>query len=164
MQEVCEVDMSDFDRAFEIVVGVEGGYVDDPHDPGGRTRYGISQRAYPHEDIVNLTLTRAKELYARDYWRPAGCNLLQWPMNLALFDAAVNQGVKPAVRIAQNEFGAVQDGVMGPKTAARINAVPPREATARYLRARSDYYRSLAQWDRYGEGWVNRLFRVALAA
>ena len=84
--------MSAFDRAFGIVVDVEGGYSFDPSDPGGETKYGISKRAYPNEDIKNLTLERAKFLYQRDYWNPHDLDSLEWGKALLVFDCAVNGG------------------------------------------------------------------------
>ncbi len=75
----------------------EGGYVNDPQDPGGETKYGISKRAYPNEDIKNLTLDRAYELYKRDYWDKAGCSNYDFPLACSLFDASVNCGVKRAL-------------------------------------------------------------------
>lgn len=100
----------EFQRCIKIVLGFEcrkkkdgtydDGYVNDPHDPGGETKYGISKRAYPSEDIQNLSLVRALELYYRDYWPVAsGC---EWPLNLCVFDCAVNQGTKKAKDWLQN--------------------------------------------------------------
>ena len=60
--------MSNFDRAFRFLIGEEGGYVNDPADPGGETKFGISKRAYPQLDIKSLTLDQAKAIYRRDYW------------------------------------------------------------------------------------------------
>ena len=60
--------MSNFDRAFRFLIGEEGGYSADPHDPGGETKFGISKRAYPQLDIKSLTLDQAKAIYRRDYW------------------------------------------------------------------------------------------------
>jgi lysozyme family protein len=57
-----------FNKAFEDVLGLEGGYVNNPHDPGGETKWGISKKRYPKEDIKNLSVERAKALYKRDYW------------------------------------------------------------------------------------------------
>ena len=59
--------MTSFDHAFERLIGHEGGYVNDPKDRGGETKYGISKRSYPGEDIAGMTLGRAKEIYLRDY-------------------------------------------------------------------------------------------------
>ena len=63
----------DFDSAFTKLLGHEGGYVCHKDDPGGETCWGISKRSYPHEDIKNLTQERAKQIYKRDFWGPAGC-------------------------------------------------------------------------------------------
>lgn len=84
--------MNFFEPAFAIVIGIEAGYVNNPRDPGGETKFGISKRAYPNEDIQNLTLERARELYRRDYWDKCGLDALSWEMALIEFDAAVNQG------------------------------------------------------------------------
>ena len=64
----------DFNQAFKTLIGHEGGYVDDPEDPGGETNFGISKRSYPQEDIPNMTLERATEIYQRDFWWAAGCD------------------------------------------------------------------------------------------
>lgn len=88
-----------FDKSFEIVVNSEGGYVNDPDDPGGETKYGISKRAYPKVDIKNLTLDSAKDIYLRDYWVPAGCDNLDYPLDTAVFSCAVNCGVSRARKI-----------------------------------------------------------------
>lgn len=79
-----------FDKAFELTVGVEGGYVNDPEDPGGETKYGIAKRYHPKEIIKNLTLDRAKEIYLQEYWLPAGCDKEVYPMDICLFDSQVN--------------------------------------------------------------------------
>ena len=89
----------DFDRAVRFVFDHEGGYNNHPSDPGGETNYGISKRAYPNEDIPNMTEARAREIYYTDYWQEAGCELFPWPMSLVLFDTAVNTGVSRATRL-----------------------------------------------------------------
>ena len=84
--------MSDFAKCLKIVLQFEGGYVHDKDDPGGETKYGISKRSYPNEDIAGLTVERAGDVYYRDYWMPLGCDKLAWPLNLLHFDAGVNHG------------------------------------------------------------------------
>jgi hypothetical protein len=79
-----------FDKAFEIVVGLEGGYSNDSNDPGGETKYGISKRYNPDIDIKNLTLEQAKQIYLERYWKPSGCDHALYPMDICLFDGAVN--------------------------------------------------------------------------
>jgi lysozyme family protein len=168
--------MSDFDRAFLIVVGVEGEFSDDPKDPGNwtggktgqgtlkGTRYGISAAAYPNEDIRNLTLDRAKVIYYLDYWQRIRGNDLAWPLNLALFDAAVQHGPTTAISLLQKAVGAKADGNLGPITLARVRALKPDEAAALLMRQRTRFYSQLDTWPKYGDGWINRLFRVAFAA
>lgn len=87
---------SKFDRAIPIILRFEGGYVNDPDDPGGETKYGISKRAYPHLDIRALTIPAAKEIYFADYWTPCGAEDLEWPLTVNVFDAAVNNGLRRA--------------------------------------------------------------------
>lgn len=79
-----------FDKAFQLTIGLEGAYSNDPHDPGGETKYGIAKRYHPKEDIKNMTLERAKEIYHNEYWVPAGCNEAPYPMDICLFDSQVN--------------------------------------------------------------------------
>ena len=79
-----------FDKAFQLTIGVEGGYSNDPRDPGGETKYGIAKRYHPQEDIKNMTLARAKEIYLTEYWLPAGCDNAPSPMDVCLFDSQVN--------------------------------------------------------------------------
>ena len=125
-----------FDRAFEFVIGHEGGYVSDPHDPGGETKYGISKRSYPNLDIKNLTLEQAKDIYFRDYWVAAGCGTMaDDAMAILVFDCAVNQGVGRAKQIAGRA-----------KTPVEFQA------------ERALHYASLPTFARYGRGWMRRLF------
>lgn len=70
----------------------DGGYTNDPVDPGGETKYGMSKRAHPNLDITHLKLADAYELYRREYWNPCGAESLDFPLALAVFDTAVNLG------------------------------------------------------------------------
>ena len=84
---------SSWEKATKAVLRFEGGYT---VDSGGKTKYGISQRSYPNEDIEHLTVERAKELYKHDYWEKAGCYDLPYPLDIIVFDTAVNMGVSVA--------------------------------------------------------------------
>lgn len=82
-----------FNKLIGFILKHEGGYVNDPIDPGGETNMGISKRSYPNEDIKNMTVERASEIYFRDYWTPLNCdNYEDNKLALALFDSAVNCG------------------------------------------------------------------------
>lgn len=81
---------------MEFVLKWEGGYSNDPDDPGGETRWGISKRAYPSLDIASLTKEEAIAIYERDYWQKIGGDLLPPAMGLVAMNAAVNCGVSRA--------------------------------------------------------------------
>lgn len=146
-----------FDKAFEQLIGNEGGYVNDPRDPGGETKYGISKRSYPGEDIASLTLERAKAIYRRDYWGPAGCDA--WPdlVKFEVFDIAVNMGVKTAVMMLQRAVGAGVDGVIGPQTTMRVQSAAGDWVVRRMVAQRIRYYTDLKTWPTYGRGWMLRI-------
>ena len=93
--------MANFEIAVQKVIRREGGakFTDIAEDKGGATKYGISQRAFPNEDIRNLTEVRAKELYRLNYWNKAqGDKISSQAVAESVFDACVNMGVKPACK------------------------------------------------------------------
>lgn len=167
--------MADFDRAFDIIVGVEGEFSLDPNDPGNwtggkkgvgelkGTRWGISAKSYPHLDIKNLTKEQAKAIYRKDYWDQVKGDQYRWPLNLFVFDSAVNQGVDTAIRTLQDAFNLTVDGKIGPNT---LNAAQRAGEwhTANYMAVRAKKYTTTASYDKYGEGWFTRLFSVAMKA
>jgi len=152
--------MSSFDKAFNFIIKAEGGFVNDPDDPGGMTKYGISKRQYPTTDIRNLTLQQAKEIYRSDYWDACKCEDLPLPLRLAVFDSAVNQGKSAAIKLLQKVVGTIADGIIGPQTinaTNRTNSIVPR-----YLAERALRYSKTKNFNKYGRGWMKRLFDVAL--
>jgi len=99
--------MADFNKCIGKTLAHEGGakYTNDPTDRGGETKYGISKRSYPQEDIKNLTEERAKELYKRDYWdRIRGDDIKDEAIAFNIFDCAVNMGVRTASRLSSLTF------------------------------------------------------------
>lgn len=93
-----------FYKSLQFVLKWEGGYVFDPTDPGGETKYGISKRAYPNLDIKNLTPEQALEIYYRDYWQKVHADVLDYPDCVALFDTGVNNGVSRALSWCSTPF------------------------------------------------------------
>jgi len=130
-----------FETAFAVVVGIEGGYVNDPHDPGGETKFGISKRAYPQLDIASLTLEQAHAIYLRDYWHLCKCDELAPDFALVVFDCAVNQGAGTALKLR----------------ALSSNLVD-------FQAERALRYAQNANFDRYGRGWFRRLFNITVQA
>lgn len=149
-----------FNTAFNLILINEGGYVNDPHDKGGETKYGISKRAYPNIDIKNLTLEQARAIYHRDYWLRCKCEFLPDALSVAVFDYAVNSGVKRAIKDLQRSLGVSVDGIIGNQTVCAANRIPQRKVLSDYLDKRLNYLMSLKSWARYGNGWGNRVKRV----
>jgi lysozyme family protein len=154
-----------FDQAFALTVSpaVEGGYTNNPADPGGATKYGISAAAYPTLDIANLTLVQAQAVFISDYWNACQCSSLPACVAGLIFDAAVNQGAGWARQALQSALGVTTDGVIGPKTLAAAKAadIATLHATIGWLR--EVRYRSLADFTTFGHGWIIRLCRVIAA-
>jgi len=149
--------MMDFETAFASLIGHEGGYVNSRADPGGETKFGISKRAYSSEDIPNLTLERAKAIYLRDYWGPAGCDGLPDAMRLQVFDMAVNSGVRAAIKALQQAAGETVDGVMGARTMQALQSMPPARLVARFNGVRLALLAELPTWPSFGRGWARRI-------
>lgn len=152
--------MDTFERAFALVVGIEAGYVNDPNDPGGETKYGISKRSYPHLDIASLTLDDAKGIFAADYWRECSCDQMPWPLCLFVFDMAVNQGQPVAKVMLQRTLGVTADGVIGPVTLAAAGRMDD-EQLALLMTARAFRYTQAPNFGADGHGWFKRLFLMA---
>jgi len=141
--------MSDpaFDQALKFSLIWEGGerYTNDPDDPGGETKYGISKKAYPDVDIKSLTLAEASILYQRDYWDKTGCPILQPAIAICAFDTSVNCGVGRC-RSWLSELDVLGDD----KKVARL-----------LLQRRIAYYMDLVKrkptLGKYIKGWCNRV-------
>ncbi len=174
-------DVTDFDRAVEVVLQHEGGLVDDPDDPGGITNHGISlrflrrvrpgarlgeasggARAGP-EDVRNLTRSEAIELYRRHFWHRYGYASL-WDQRVAtkVFDLSVNMGPRGAHVCLQRALRAagervVEDGVIGPKTTAAVHRTQSDVLLAALRSEAAGWYRNRRR-PKYIEGWLNRAY------
>lgn len=147
----------DFDAAFNLLIGNEGGYVNNPEDPGGETNWGISKRAYPDVDIASLTREQAKALYKRDYWDRAQCDQLPPAVAFQVFDTAVNSGIGQAIRFLQRAVGVADDGQVGPLTIAAVRRLDAESIAARFNGQRLDFMTRLSTWDTFGKGWARRI-------
>lgn len=152
-----------FDNAFELVIGVEQGYVNDPHDPGGETKYGISKRCYPKLNIKLLTLEQAKRMMYDDYWMHCACDKLG-NAALVVFDCAVNQGQPTAISLLQQAVHVHPDGDLGAVTLTALARIDPNELAARIAALRMVHYGDTPNWDRNKNGWSLRLMHMLVAA
>jgi len=158
--------MADFEVEIGGLMDREGAFVDDPDDPGGATKWGISARSYPDEDIPNMTRLRASEIYWRDFWHPLKCDEIH-PQAVAslLFDAGVMSGAKQAIKTLQAASGARTDGIIGPMTLYSVNhAKSFKLLAAEFALRRIQFYVSLtikrSSRKKFFLGWVNRTLTV----
>lgn len=154
--------MTDFNQCFDKIIIAEGGYVNDSNDPGGETNFGISKRAYPNVDIKNLTLEQAKIIYKNDYWDKIRGDEITYPLNLFLFDCAVNQGVSVAITLLQKSAGISQDGILGIQTLNAIKKTAGIETS--FMANRALRYTGTRNFDKYGFGWFKRIFKITKEA
>ena len=164
-----EVFTVNFDKAFELLIGHEGGYTTNPKDAGNwtggkqgvgvnkGTKYGIAANSYPNLDIKNLTLDQAKAIYKRDYWDKVKGDQLPPSLAFHVFDMAVNSGVSRGIKLLQKTIGTNEDGIIGPKTLAAVNVMNANHAIQIYNANRLQFYTSLRDFTTFGKGWVNRV-------
>ena len=145
----------------------EGGLVDHPNDPGGLTKFGISLRAYPQlgrDGIRELSEERAGAIYRADYWDPLLLSEVDdQSAAAAIFDFAVNAGIRRSTITTQRIVGAVDDGRFGPKTLAAVNAFDPELFVARFTVARVAYYLELSRRRElrvFLRGWIRRALEL----
>lgn len=159
--------MSRFNDALCIVLRQEGGYSDHAADPGGKTRYGITEAVARRHgyigDMRAFSQDLAGEIYRSDYWDACRCDDMPWPLSLYVFDCAVNQGPQPAIRMLQRALDTVQDGVIGRQTQALAKASTPWHA-ARFLALRAARYVDTRGFTDFGIGWLTRLFEISMEA
>ena len=151
-----------FYREITKVIGREGGYVNDPDDPGGETKYGISKKAYPKVDIKNLTLDDAVEIYKDDYWLPAKVEKLPYNLQGQYFDMVVNQGIAKSAKILQracngkNKDKIKVDGKVGPKTIKATAKLEQDRLRAYRLMEYARLALTRPELEKYYYGWVRR--------
>jgi len=134
--------MADFNLAIPIVLKNEGGYANNPADPGGETNFGLSKRTYPNLDIKNLTIEEATAIYHRDFWKFDGIN--NQPLANKIFDMYVNMGAM-AIRVLQRALGLPQDNIYGPHVEAAVNASEPVGLLAHYKEELAAHYHWVVQ-------------------
>jgi lysozyme family protein len=154
-----------FKDALTHVLSVEGGYVNNPKDPGGMTNLGVTKRALEayrgrsvsEKEMRALTRVDVEDFYEKGYWLSSKCDQLPSGVDLVVFDTAVNSGPDRAARILQEALGVYVDGVIGPKTLMALKRCNPLLLLLDYLWYREDFLRGLSTWKTFGRGWTKRL-------
>lgn len=179
--------MSDFDKAFLLAMHSEVGpnfdpndpetqqglidtlaqrrkcgYVNNPSDPGGETKFGIAQNANQDVVVRFMTLDQAKDIYNKKYWIGFKCDTMPSLVNILFFDCAVNTGFRRSTKLLQTALGITSDGDFGPGTARSVSSISdPREVCKKFLDAREAFYKNLVakrpSMNVFLNGWLNRI-------
>ena len=156
----------DFDRAFDLLISHEGGFVHRPFtdDPGGATKYGITEkvaRANGYTGAMqDLTLDFSKSVYRKQYWDACQCDAMPDSIRYPLFDAAVNSGVGQAIKWLQSSVGVKADGVIGPMTRQSVNMAAPQVVRQKMIGARLRFMTNLSNWTANAKGWSRRIAAI----
>lgn len=162
-----------FMACLEHVLRAEGGYVDNPRDPGGATNMGITRKTLaawrgvapwwhlPKSAVSALGRAEAARIYFARYWQPAAAGQMPHGLDLAVFDFAVHSGPRRAVMTLQALLDVRQDAVVGPKTRAAIALKAGQKELAglikAYFRARLNFLKSLPTYRHFAKGWQARI-------
>jgi lysozyme family protein len=166
-----------FDECLRLVLGAEGGYVDDPDDAGGPTKFGItlatlqdwrrhkgSEKPVTAKDVQELGRDEACEIYRSNYWNPLRCSDMPRGVDLLVFDFGVNAGARRSAEVLQKVVGVEQDGSVGPITIHAIGAMSPIKIIHEFSARKLELYATFAGFAKFGKGWTNRTISMEQAA
>ena len=153
-----------FDKALQLMLKHEGGFVNHPSDPGGMTNLGVTQRVYEEwvgyevdkQDMMKLTPEDVAPIYLNNYWIKANCDELPSGLDYVVFDWAVNSGVSRSSKGIQKCCGAEPDGVIGPKTLQLVLGQDTNFMIEKFKEVRQSFYEGLNHFDAFGKGWTRR--------
>jgi lysozyme family protein len=156
---------NNWDLCKAFTLKVEGGYVDNPNDKGGATKYGITQstltgyrgKAVTKDDVKSLTSTEAEQIYKDLYYTPCKCDQLPTTLAIVTFDCAINSGCKQAIKLLQRALEVKDDGIIGNGTLAVASTCDPIGVAHNAIVLRLEFMQGLDSWKFFGNGWTNRL-------
>lgn len=161
-----------FAKSLAWVLMTEGGWSNNPHDPGGATMHGVTLMTFRHlihpnatlRDLRNISAAQLDTVYRLSYWSAIQGDALLNGVDYAVFDFAVNSGPGRAARELQECVGAMVDGSIGAHTLQAV-AAASRDALITELCARRlAYLKTLPTWGEFGHGWSNRVAQVQARA
>lgn len=164
--------LSNWQKSFELMLKSEGGYVNNPADPGGMTNLGVTKatwenwvgRASDEAEMRSLTADKVEPLYKKKFWDAVRGDELPVGLDYLVFDFGVNAGPGRAIKVMQSAVGVTPDGGFGPLTLAAVQAIDPVELIDKFSQAKEDFYRSLGTFATFGKGWLNRVVDVKVKA
>lgn len=162
-----------FLKAFEFTKQNEGGFSDNPHDKGGKTFCGVSSKWFPdvYKDLMEAKPGEIdgilKAFYYAEFWNPMYEEIFFEPTAIRLYDLSVNISKHKAIELLQKTFNGLSNtkigegGNFGAMTLKAVNLPPIRHENfyLRYQKLADAYYRSLKDFEVFGNGWLKRLYR-----
>jgi lysozyme family protein len=164
---------SNFDKALDITLAFEGGFVDHPADPGGRTMKGVTQKVYDKyrsqkghgpQDVKLIGDYELRDIYKIQYWDQITGDMLPSGVDVAVFDYAVNSGPTRATRALQQICAVRVDGSMGLGTIAAVKQLDTEAVIEKLCDERLAFVRRLSTFKVFGKGWTRRINAVRVAA
>jgi lysozyme family protein len=165
--------MYDFPPSLAYILQSEGGLVDDPRDPGGRTDAGVTQHTYDHwrvtrglrlRDVADITPDEKSAIYRTMYWAPVLGDQLPAGVDYQVFDCGVNSGPYRASCLLQQVLNVDVDGYIGPETIAAARAADPKQIISAFTQAHLAYLQTRPTWATYAHGFTNRANTVEARA
>ena len=153
---------NNYQNCLDLVLKSEGGWVNNPADPGGETNLGVTKRVWeeyvghPVQTLKNLTKADVAPLYEQKYWRPTYGEVLPRGLDFLCFSMGVNAGPGRSVKLLQSAIGCIPDGSIGPNTMAKIRESNVATLINQFSESRRGYYRSLNK-PQFEHGWLNRV-------
>lgn len=158
--------VNNFPTCLAFTLQQEGGWSNNPNDPGGCTMKGVTLAAFQQwkndtsltcADLSNITSDDVSDLYQQNYWTPVSGDDLPAGVDLMTWDMAVNAGVGGSAKLLQASVGVTIDGGIGPETLAAVTAANPVTLINALAQHQSQYYQSLSTFKYFGTGWLNRV-------
>ncbi len=135
----------------------EGEYINHPNDRGGETKFGISKRYHPNEDIKNLTRERANALLFKETWNWNGINTLPSEIRGFVFDHGIRTSPQNAIETTHSALGINPVGdIIGKTTLSRLKNMDYNEFLHKYKELVKEQDKQRSGYGRFGTGWDNR--------
>lgn len=153
--------VGNFKNCLDLVLKSEGGWVNNPKDPGGETNLGVTKAVWeewvghPVTTMKNLTPNLVAPLYEQKYWRPCYGEVLPRGLDFVVFSMGINAGPGRSIKLLQSAIGCVPDGVIGPRTRGLISDSNCATLISKFSESRREYYRALNK-PMFIKGWIAR--------
>lgn len=157
-----------YEKSLKAVLVHEGGYVNNPKDPGGMTNLGCTKTVWEswvghpvdEKTMRGLTPADVAPLYKQKYWDKVNGDDLPAGVDYVVFDCAINSGTGRATKFLQECVDVTADGAIGSGTMAAVKAMPPADLVKKFSEKRLAFLQSLPTWGTFGKGWGSRVAEV----